>query len=203
VCLGAVFKRLLCALEKEIPAGWAYHLPDALGSVRQVADPAAIVALARAYEPFGSRMLTAGPAASPYGFGGEWRDATELMYLRARYYDPRVGRFVTADPFSGLPGMPWTLHPYAYAHNNPILLVDPSGEFVFIPLLLVAAAGGLLGGIGYYALQPAVGAFASGDGTMGRGSTPPGRMWSTRWRPRRRPQPRGARANSPIPKRSR
>ena len=40
--------------------------------------------------------------------------------------------------------------------NNPVNLTDPSGEFVFIPLLLVAAAGGTLGGVGYYAIQTAL-----------------------------------------------
>ena len=40
--------------------------------------------------------------------------------------------------------------------NNPVNLTDPSGEFAFIPLLLVAAAGGALGGVGYYAIQTAL-----------------------------------------------
>ena len=49
--------------------------------------------------------------------------------------------------------LPQTLNPYVYALNNPVLYTDPSGEFAFIPLLLVAAAGGLLGGMSYYTLQ--------------------------------------------------
>lgn len=45
---------------------------------------------------------------------------TGLQYLRARYYDPQTGRFLSRDP---LPGG----HPYAYAGNNPVRYVDPSG----------------------------------------------------------------------------
>ncbi|MFB0535688.1 MAG: hypothetical protein ACETWR_11990, partial [Anaerolineae bacterium] len=64
-----------------------------------------------------------------------------------------TGRFLTRDPFPGLTTRPATLHPYTYGLNNPVLYVDPTGEFAFLPLLAVAAAGGLLGGLGYYGIQ--------------------------------------------------
>ena len=48
---------------------------------------------------------------------------------------------MTRDPFPGVAGVPQSQHPYVYCHNNPVNLTDPSGEFAFIPLLLVAAAG--------------------------------------------------------------
>lgn len=54
-------------------------------------------------------------------------DGTGLIYMRARYYDPEVGRFITADPMPGRPDLPQTLNPYAYAHNNPVNLTDPAG----------------------------------------------------------------------------
>ena len=73
--------------------------------------------------------------------------------MRARYYDPTTGRFLTRDPVPGVATLPQTLNPYAYALNNPVLYTDPSGEFAFIPLLLVAAAGGFLGGVSYYTLE--------------------------------------------------
>jgi uncharacterized protein RhaS with RHS repeats len=47
-------------------------------------------------------------------------DGTGLQYLRARYYDPGIGRFLSQDP---LPGG----HAYAYVRNNPVRYVDPSG----------------------------------------------------------------------------
>ncbi|MCH7480808.1 MAG: hypothetical protein IIC79_05385 [Chloroflexi bacterium] len=65
-----------------------------------------------------------------------------LVFLRARFYDPSIGRFLTKDPFPGFPSLPSTLHPYTYAMNNPVNLVDPSGQN---PLLILAAASFLAG----------------------------------------------------------
>jgi hypothetical protein len=78
-----------------------------------------------------------------------------LLYLRARWYDPATGRFLTRDPFPGLAALPQTQHPYVYCQNNPVLLTDPSGEVV--PMLLImglfAVAGSIGSGVGYVAAQ--------------------------------------------------
>ena len=103
------------------PSGWAYHLPDALGSVRQLADAAGVVALARSYEPFGSPLDTAGQVATSYGFTGEWTDATGMLYLRTRYYRPREGRFLTKDN-SALEN-----NLFLYASADPVNRTDPTG----------------------------------------------------------------------------
>jgi RHS repeat-associated protein len=67
-------------------------------------------------------------SAQPFGYAGEVRDAeTGLVYLRARMYDPATGRFLSRDPFPGLATSPMSQNPYAYAHNNPVNLTDPSG----------------------------------------------------------------------------
>ena len=50
-----------------------------------------------------------------------------MIYLRARYYDPATGRFLSKDPVRGLIALPSTLNLYSYAVNNPINFVDPSG----------------------------------------------------------------------------
>jgi hypothetical protein len=73
-----------------------------------------------------------------------------LLYLRARWYDPATGRFLTRDPFPGLAALPQTQHPYVYARNNPINLTDPSGRFV--PVIAGVLAGGLIGA-GAYAIS--------------------------------------------------
>jgi len=52
-----------------------------------------------------------------------------LVYLRARYYDPDLGRFVSKDPVLGSLGIPQTLNRYAYVVNNPLKYTDPTGEF--------------------------------------------------------------------------
>jgi RHS repeat-associated protein len=81
--------------------------------------------------------------------GEQWDNDVGLLYLRARWYDPSVGRFTTRDPFPGLSALPQTQHPYVYATNNPINLTDPSGKI--IPLLIpvgAAAVGAIIGGVG-------------------------------------------------------
>ena len=53
-----------------------------------------------------------------------------MYFMRARYYDPATGRFISRDPVEGAQTMPQSQNPYAYAMNNPINLSDPSGEQV-------------------------------------------------------------------------
>lgn len=143
-------------IAQESLAGKEYFLPDGLGSVRQLADASGSVTLSQSFDPFGSLRSQGGASASSYGFAGEWTDATGLQHLRARYYSPQQGRFLTGDPFPGFLGMPQTQNPYIYALNNPALLTDPSGEFAFIPLMAAAMLGGAIGGIAYYGIRTAL-----------------------------------------------
>ena len=53
---------------------------------------------------------------------------TGTYYLRARYYDPRVGRFKTADSYLGNMADPLSINLYTYCVNNPIKYRDPSGH---------------------------------------------------------------------------
>ncbi len=62
--------------------GWRYYAPDALGSVRQLADNTGAVTLARGYRLFGDSLTSVGSGATMYGFAGEQRDATGLVNLR-------------------------------------------------------------------------------------------------------------------------
>jgi RHS repeat-associated protein len=53
----------------------------------------------------------------------------DLVYLRARWYAPGQGRFVSKDPFAGFPEMPYSLHAYQYAYSNPVMWTDPTGMY--------------------------------------------------------------------------
>ncbi len=55
--------------------------------------------------------------------------STGLMYYRARWYDPRLGRFIQADTLVPGAGHPQALNRYAYTLGNPVRYVDPSGHF--------------------------------------------------------------------------
>ena len=114
---------------EEQPGGRAYHLPDALGSLRQLADSSANVTLARTYEPFGDPLSTVGTGTSIYGFTGEQRDGTGLVYLRARYYGSYLNQWIQPDPLVADPYNPADWHRYSYVRNNPVNFVDPSGEY--------------------------------------------------------------------------
>ena len=108
---------------------WKWHLGDGLGSVRQLEDGGGGINLAQGYTPFGVPLWSEGWGTTGYGFTGErWEAHSELLFLRARYYDPGIGWFLIPDLWSGAPTTPHSLSPsYQYAGNNPITLVDPTG----------------------------------------------------------------------------
>jgi RHS repeat-associated protein len=82
-------------------AGFVYHLPDALGSVRQLADATANVTLTRSYAPYGDTLTSTGAGTTAWQFAGEQRDASGLTFLRARYLSTATGRFLTQDEWPG------------------------------------------------------------------------------------------------------
>jgi RHS repeat-associated protein len=111
------------------PGGFAYHMGDALGSVRQLADASGDVTLAKSYEPFGSMLTNVGSGSSTFAFTGEQFDAqTTLTYLRARYYGCDLGRFISKDTWEGSYESPLALNKHLYVEANPINFTDPTGH---------------------------------------------------------------------------
>ena len=97
---------------------------DGLGSIVRGTNSAAAVSLSRQYNAFGNPEL--GGTQEGYAFTGrEWDPETGLYYYRARYYDPKIGRFISEDPiqFDG-DGTNF----YAYVKANPVRWRDPSGR---------------------------------------------------------------------------
>ncbi len=77
-------------------------------------------------------------------FTGQWFDSQFCQYyLRARMYDPNLGRFTSRDPIFGKFKNPLTLHSYLYCLNDPVNRTDSSGE-ISVALIVV---GGIVGGI--------------------------------------------------------
>lgn len=134
----------LLAIDR-LASGKSYVHSDCLGSVRSLTDTGADVVASYAYSAFGETVESAGSVDSDYRFAGEALDiATGLYQNRARWMDPAVGRFVSMDPFEGLPQSPATLHRYLYALNDPASRIDPSGEFSGTAGIMVAAAIGMM-----------------------------------------------------------
>jgi len=99
---------------------WTYYLPDALGSIRQTVNAAGAVVNSREWSPYGVEV---GAAQAGLGYTGGWfDDGTGLVYLRARWYEPGVGRFTSKDLFP-------VMNRWLYADANPVNRVDPSGYF--------------------------------------------------------------------------
>jgi len=137
---------------------------DALGSTVALGDATGAVQTAYTYEPFGAAAQTGTATSNTFAFTGREADGTGLAYYRARYYDPRLQRFISEDPLQFGAGDP---NFHAYVGNSPTDAVDPSGLIKIScssrkilgwnpcsPFLAALAVGGLGAG-------PAIGAAAS------------------------------------------
>ena len=82
----------------------------------------------RRYLPFGDVRGSATNVPTPYGYTGQRRDSTNLMWYRSRYYDPLVGRFTQADTIVPDAATPAAFNRYSYVINNPLKYVDPTGH---------------------------------------------------------------------------
>jgi RHS repeat-associated protein len=108
----------------------SFYGTDALGSVRLLTDSGGAVTDTYTYGSFGDLLGHTGTTVNSRMFTGEQLDsAAGLYYLRARYYNPTAGRFLTADSFAGVTFDPRTHNRYAYALDNPINNTDPLGLY--------------------------------------------------------------------------
>ena len=107
-----------------------YFMTDALGSVRQLTDATGAITYASAYDPYGVVTATSGASGTPYGYTGEYT-SNDLVYLRARHYDPAMGRFLTRDTWGGDANSPMSFNAWNYVNGNPVKDTDPSGFCVF------------------------------------------------------------------------
>ena len=82
------------------------------------------------YKAWGETRYTYGTTPTAYKFTGQrLDDSTGLYYYGARYYDPVLGRFISADTLVPEPGNPQALNRYAYGLNNPLKYTDPTGHW--------------------------------------------------------------------------
>jgi RHS repeat-associated protein len=130
----------------------SFYLHDAGMSTRMLADSAGAPTDRYEYDAFGNLLSRTGTTPNPYLFDGEYFDPdVRLYHLRARDYDPTTGRFTAADPFPGIIFEPSSLHPYLYAHNDPVNQSDPSGKFTLSEQMTIAAGVGIHAALAYSA----------------------------------------------------
>jgi RHS repeat-associated protein len=116
-------------LSERLPGGKTYYyLFDGLGSVTGLTDGSGKVVATYDYDPWG-RQTSAEPVISnPWRFASGYMDqSTGFVKFGTRYYVPSLARWTQQDPSGGTLTSPDSLNAYAYASDNPINRIDPSG----------------------------------------------------------------------------
>ncbi|MDD5492517.1 MAG: RHS repeat-associated core domain-containing protein, partial [bacterium] len=114
-----------------------YYISDGLGSITALVYQNGNIAQTYRYDSFGNISST-GSLSQPYTYTGrEYDSETGLYYYRARYMDPKTGRFLQQDPI-------WSKNLYPYVRNNPLNLIDPYGLW-FIDINFTGGKGGTAG----------------------------------------------------------
>lgn len=89
-----------------------------------------------------------GSSGNTFTYTGEQVDPEAgLVFLRARYYDPEIGRFISRDWFAGFERRTTSINRYSYAENNPIKYIDPRGEYALWDDAAAIALGATKGAI--------------------------------------------------------
>jgi len=111
------------------PSFYGYDGKGIGGTVRLLADLTGTVTDTYDYDAWGNTVNTAGSTLNVYLYRGEQYDPDlDLYYLRARYFNPLTGRFLSRDPEAGKPADAQTLHRYLYAAADPVNKMDPTGR---------------------------------------------------------------------------
>jgi RHS repeat-associated protein len=117
-------------------------LADGHGSTRQLVSGTSTINVSEQYnyDAYGVGLSAPTSPLTTYLYAGQQFDSVlKQYYLRARYYDPTVGRFTQTDPVAGNNFDPQSLHKYEYTHEDPVNGIDPSGRFTLIEMVLLVA----------------------------------------------------------------
>jgi len=114
--------------------GVYYYHTDHLGSSSVITDAAGTKVQAVTYYPYGAtrtnQSFTTPAVDVPYKYTSKELDSsTGLYFYEARYYDPVLARFISADTLVPRPNDPQGFNRYTYAGNNPFRYTDPTGHF--------------------------------------------------------------------------
>jgi RHS repeat-associated protein len=120
------------------------YLTDALGSVIATAKADQSLEVGYAFSPYGQTQKAGVENQQPGSenssqYTGRENDNNGLYFYRARYYDPILKRFISEDPI----GLAGGINSHAYVEGDPVSLTDPTGELLFVPILVGAGIGAL------------------------------------------------------------
>ncbi|MEX2650787.1 MAG: RHS repeat-associated core domain-containing protein [Alphaproteobacteria bacterium] len=120
------------------PATLAFVHADHVGASQKITNGAKVAVWDLLAGPFGELESITGSLAHNPRFPGQYADVeTGYRYNDQRDYDPSIGRYLQSDPIGPAGG----LNTYGYVEGNPINLVDPTGEFAFVPFVIAALVG--------------------------------------------------------------
>lgn len=124
----------------------SYYHYDFRGSTTAITNESQTISHSYSYDPFGKVLASTEADANPFQYVGRYGvqfETTTLTYMRARYYDPTTGRFVSEDPV-------WHLNLYPYADNNPISFIDADGNnpIALAKIFALSVEFGVIGGLG-------------------------------------------------------
>ena len=121
--------------------GRGFYLSDGLGSTTELTNVNQGLAAIYRNDAWGAFLKASEALPTDFLFAGEEFDReTGLYFLRNRYYDPLLGRFISKDPVLGSTKSTQSFNPYPYVQNNPVNFVDPNGLESFPPIGLSAAS---------------------------------------------------------------
>ncbi|WP_372008773.1 RHS repeat-associated core domain-containing protein [Paenibacillus chitinolyticus] len=107
----------------------AYYVHNGHGDVIELRDAGGALLNQYTYDLWGNPTMVQEKVSNPFGYSGEyWDNTAKLQYLRARWYDPGMGRFLNEDTYQGQLNSPLSLNLYTYVLNNPLRYIDPSGH---------------------------------------------------------------------------
>ena len=109
-----------------------YYITNLQGDVMKLVDANGNVVASYEYDPYGKVLSATGPMAdaNPLRYRGYVYDTeTGLYYVSSRYYDPEIGRFISADEFTSTGQGTVGCNMFAYCGNNPVSRVDYCGRF--------------------------------------------------------------------------
>ncbi|MFR6399870.1 RHS repeat-associated core domain-containing protein [Ruminococcus sp.] len=119
-----------CEFVQAVKSDYTYYTQNAHGDVVNLTDNNGAVTKTYQYDAFGVEQNIDDSDTNAFRYCGEYYDSESgTIYLRARYYDPTIGRFISRDSYAGEINDPLSLNFYTYCENNPIYGIDPNGHF--------------------------------------------------------------------------
>ena len=115
--------------------GWGIYVYNKDGVRLAMTDKDGQIVASYEYDAWGNVLKSEAKgiaADNPFGYAGYMYDKEiGMYYLIARYYNPEHGVFLSVDPDPGDEDDPVTQNGYTYGDNNPVMMVDPDGHWVW------------------------------------------------------------------------